>query len=151
MSKTRSDDVHRSRTLDIAPQSGGWLRLARGECVRIVDVEGQQVADMFAVSADDPTEWLSAACTRGVVARLFPVVGEAFHSNRYGPMLTLVEDHSPGVHDMLYRACDPPLYVLAGASADHPSCTRTSAALPRSSAGHRRKCRTRSTSFRTRR
>lgn len=122
-------DVHRS--IEIAPYSGGWVRAAAGELVRIVDVEGSQIADMFAVSAADLTEWLSAANTRGAIARLFPRVGEAFHTTRYRPILQLVADDSPGVHDMLWRACDPYLYASRGVVGYHPNCNdnfRTAAA-----------------------
>lgn len=109
-------------TLDIAPYSGGWVRMTAGDEVRITDVEGSQVADMFAVSATDTTEWLSAACTRGAEHRLFPRVGGRFVTNRFRPILTFLADASPGVHDMLWRACDPHLYASVGVTGEHPSC-----------------------------
>ncbi len=118
-------------TLDIAPYSGGWTRVRAGEHIRITDVEGSQVADMFAVSATDDTEWLSPAHTRGAGGRLFPLPGGQFFTNRFRPILTFVADHSPGVHDMLWRACDPHLYALRGVVGYHPSCNenfRTAAA-----------------------
>ena len=49
-----------SEISDIPAQSGGWLAVPAGRVVRVVDVEGQQIADFFAVSASDNTEWLSA-------------------------------------------------------------------------------------------
>lgn len=109
-------------TLHIPAYSGGSIEVHAGEHVRITDVEGSQIADMFAVSSADMTEWLSAAHTRGAASRLFPRVGQAFFTNRYRPMLTFVADRSPGVHDMLWRACDPYLYAWAGVEGYHPSC-----------------------------
>lgn len=111
-----------SRLVDIPPQRGGWLPVAAGELVRITDVEGSQIADMFAVSAADHDEWLGGAHTRSGLARLFPRVGEAFLTNRLRPILTFVEDNTPGVHDLLYRACDPFMYAHAGVEGWHPSC-----------------------------
>jgi len=107
---------------EIPPQSGGWVRVQRGELVEIVDVDGQQVADVFAVSDEDRGEWLSTSWTRAITARLFPEPGQFFYSNRGRRMLLFVEDRSPGPHDMLHRSCDPLLYELLGAEGPHPSC-----------------------------
>ena len=96
-----------------------WVR--HGEQVRIVDVEGGQVGDLFAFAAADPGESLSASHTRTSTSRLFPRIGEQFMTNRRRPILTLVADTSPGVHDMLIAACDPERYRMLGAP-DHASC-----------------------------
>lgn len=40
------------RHVDIAPQSGGSVRLSTGETVRVIDLEGQQVADLCPSSND---------------------------------------------------------------------------------------------------
>lgn len=107
---------------DIAPQSGGWVEVKQGNLIRIIDVEGMQVADMFAVSSTDKREWLSPEHTRAGTSRLFPKVGQSFFTNRYRPILTLVEDRSPGVHDMLFRSCDPLMYEQLGVVGHHPNC-----------------------------
>lgn len=110
------------RIVDIEPQTGGWLPAKAGDYIRITDVEGSQVSDMFAVSTADMTEWLGAGHTRCFLRRLFPRVGDVFVTNRFRPMMTFLADASPGVHDMLWRACDPHLYALAGFEGYHPSC-----------------------------
>ena len=74
---------------------------------RVVDVEGGQVVDLFAFVAGDVGEYASAEHTRIWVNRLFPLVGEAFVTNRRRPILVFERDDSPGVHDMLCAACDP--------------------------------------------
>jgi uncharacterized protein YcgI (DUF1989 family) len=43
-------------------------------------------------------------------------------TNRRRPILSVVEDTSPGRHDMLYAACDPARYALLGAVPSHRSC-----------------------------
>ncbi|GAA0896309.1 urea carboxylase-associated family protein [Pseudonocardia zijingensis] len=99
------------------------IRLAAGQTVRVVDVAGGQVGDVFAFTADDPGEFHSAAHTRARVDRLFPAIGEPFVTNRRREILTLVADDSPGLHDMLIPACDPTRYALLGVP-DHRSCAQ---------------------------
>ena len=95
-----------------------------GQRLRIEDVEGQQIGDVFAFVADDVSEHHSAAHTRGHVNRLFPAVGEEFVTSLRRPLLRLVEDSSPGWHDMLIAACDPARYAALGAPRGHPSCAQ---------------------------
>ena len=110
------------RQIDIDARSGGWISAKQGELLRVIDIEGTQVADMFAVCDDDRTEWLSAGNTRAATRRLFPIVGESWVTTRFRPILTFVDDQSPGVHDMLYRSCDPYMYAYRGAVGYHANC-----------------------------
>jgi uncharacterized protein YcgI (DUF1989 family) len=98
------------------------VRLTVGERVRVVDLEGRQVADVFCFAADDPAEHLSASHTRAQVGRMFPAIGESFVTNLRRPILTLAEDTSPGAHDMLIAACDPARYRAHGIAGWHASC-----------------------------
>lgn len=108
--------------VDIGPQSGGSVRLLKGECVRVVDPEGQQVADLWAFAVEGKTiDWLSVSQTRDITERLFPKVGEHFYSEQAEPLLTLVEDNSPCPHDMLFPACNRGLFERAGYP-NHPNC-----------------------------
>ena len=111
-----------TQRLDVVPatRGKGW-RVAAGERVSVVDVEGCQVVDLFAFCAADPTEHLSASHTRVTLKRMFPAVGESFVTDRRRPILTLLEDTSPGHHDMLVAACDRRRYELLG-HPDHRSC-----------------------------
>ncbi|WP_119268701.1 DUF1989 domain-containing protein [Taklimakanibacter deserti] len=110
------------RRVTIAPQSGQAIRVKRGDMIRIIDPKGQQVADLWAFALDRPKlEWLSTSQTRNATERLFPLVGESFYSMKAEPMLTLIEDASPGPHDMLYPACDQALYDHVGLP-NHPNC-----------------------------
>jgi hypothetical protein len=106
----------------VAPQSGRAVRVGRGDLVRVVDVEGHQVGDMWAIDAADPGRWLSAGHTRDRCERLFPSVGEQFRDQSGEPILELVADTSPGLHDMLFPPCDPALYMSRGLPAGHPNC-----------------------------
>jgi uncharacterized protein YcgI (DUF1989 family) len=46
--------------------------------------------------------------------RLNPVVGDSFVTNQRNPVLTVVEDTTPGVHDTFMAACDRKRYELLG-------------------------------------
>jgi uncharacterized protein YcgI (DUF1989 family) len=111
-----------STTIHIPAREGRAFRVARGQAFRVIDPEGQQVADLFCFVADDPREYLSAEHTRVATSSLFPTVGEPFVTNRRRPVLTITDDRSPGVHDMLCAACSPSRYVLLGVSGWHASC-----------------------------
>ncbi|TDU83972.1 hypothetical protein EV138_6436 [Kribbella voronezhensis] len=107
----------------VPARSGRAVRVARGEYIRVTDVEGGQVGDLFAFVAGDPSGgYLSASHTRTATGRMFPAVNETFVTDRRRPMLTLVDDTSPGHHDLLIAACDPQRYAELGVP-DHPSCT----------------------------
>ncbi|MEI8081863.1 MAG: urea carboxylase-associated family protein [Actinomycetes bacterium] len=110
------------QTVEIGPQSGGWVKLDAGERLRVVDVAGQQVADLFAVASDDFDKWLSTSTSRGVAWKLFPPVGATFFTTAFEPLLTFEADDSPGIHDMLFSVCRPEMYAAIGATLPHPSC-----------------------------
>ena len=109
------------RQLTVGPQSGTAMRVGAGDLVRVVDVEGHQVGDMWVIDAADPGRWLSASHTRDRSERLFPRPGEHFCDQHGAPILTLVADTSPGVHDMLFPPCDRWMYESRGLPG-HPNC-----------------------------
>lgn len=93
-----------------------------GQHIRIIDPEGQQVADMWAIVSDrGNVDWLSTSQTRDNTERMFPRPGESFYSEKAIPLLTLIEDNSPCPHDMLFPACNARLYKRAGFQ-NHPNC-----------------------------
>jgi uncharacterized protein len=114
--------VSTATTITVPAREGRAVALARGDRIRVIDPHGGQVADVFAFFAGDLTEYHSAQHTRVWVNRLFPHPGEQFVTNHRRPILTLEEDTSPGIHDMLCAACDPSRYALLGAPGWHASC-----------------------------
>jgi uncharacterized protein YcgI (DUF1989 family) len=109
------------RRTEVPGGAGRAVRVRAGELVRVVDVDGGQVGDVFAFAADGSDEHHSGAHTRAATSRLFPAVGEPFVTDRRRPILTLVADTSPGHHDMLIAACDPQRYAQLGVPG-HRSC-----------------------------
>ncbi|HGY3715381.1 TPA: DUF1989 domain-containing protein [Citrobacter gillenii] len=108
--------------IDIPPQEGRGFWVAKGQTFSVIDPEGQQVADLWAMSISaGEIDWLSTSQTRDITERLFPAPGESFYSEKARPLLTLMQDNSPCPHDMLFPACNPGLYERAGLY-DHPNC-----------------------------
>lgn len=108
----------------IAPSSGTAFRLRRGERLRVVDPEGEQVSDLMAFADGDPDEWLSSGRTFDYEETIRLTAGNALWSNRSRRMLTIVED-TCGVHDFLLTPCSPEMYTLLYGlpeGHDHPSC-----------------------------
>ncbi|GAA3615359.1 urea carboxylase-associated family protein [Nonomuraea rosea] len=116
----------------VPAREGRAVQVRAGQRVRVTDLEGGQVGDVFAFAAQDVNEHLSASHTRAATSRLFPAHGERFVTDRRRPILTLVGDTSPGRHDMLIAACDPERYRALGVAGFHASCADN---LARSLAG----------------
>src|SRR5262245_28119809 len=127
--------VGTTESIQIPPQEGRAVKAPKGASIRIIDVEGHQVADVFAFNADDVSEYHSPVHTRAALSHLFPREGQAFVSNRRRPMLVLERDDSPAVHDMLIAACDPQRYEGLGVEGHHASC-RENVGLAMKELGH---------------
>lgn len=67
-------------------------------------------------------EFMSMEHTRTAIGKIIPKVDDSLVTNRRRPILTLVEDTSPGIHDTLVAACDRYRYELLGFK-DHDNCT----------------------------
>jgi uncharacterized protein len=131
--------VRTKEVIHVPAREGRAVTVPAGQSFRVVDVEGKQVADLFAFNAADVREYHSAMHTRAVVSHLFPKVGEAFVTNRRRPILTLEADDTPAVHDMLIAPCDPERYQGLGVSDWHASC-RENLELAMRGLGHERIC-----------
>jgi uncharacterized protein YcgI (DUF1989 family) len=106
----------------IAAGTGRAITMSAGDQIDIINPAGTQVVDTWALCLPDPTEHLSMEHTRAALLRLVPRLGDQLVTNRRRPVLTLVDDTSPGVHDTLIPACDPARYRLLGAPEGHASC-----------------------------
>lgn len=98
------------------------FELQTGEQLRIVNLEGSQVVDCWAFNAANFNEFLSNEHTRSCLEKLIPQTGDALYSNRRRPILSIVEDTSPGIHDLLLSACDIERYRLLGVEGYHRNC-----------------------------
>lgn len=111
------------RVYEVPARQGRAFRLAAGQVARIINHHGQQVGDFWAFRADDPQEFLSMEHLRPSLRRVSPRPGDALVTNRRRPLLDLVEDSSPGVHDTLIASCDLRRYAELGHHGPHDNCT----------------------------
>lgn len=111
-------------TLETLPaRHGRAVPVAAGRHIRIVNTHGNQVVDTWAFNAADLSEFMSMEHVRAHLGAIRPRVGSALVSNQRRPLLTLVEDSSPGIHDTLIAACDIYRYRGLGCTGYHRSCT----------------------------
>lgn len=108
--------------IQIPAGTGRAVTVQAGQTLRIVNVEGKQVADFIAYNAGDLTESLSTVHTLVSLGRLFPTTGDRLRSNRRTPMVEIVRDDT-GRHDMLIAACDPWRYEYDFNVKGHRSCS----------------------------
>jgi uncharacterized protein len=101
---------------------GRAFRVRAGQSFDLVDVEGQQVGDLCAVSADDPGEHVFLPVTRLALGRVDLRHGDVLLTQRRRGILRL-DDDPVGTHDMLFGVCDRYRYeVDFGLSEPHRNC-----------------------------
>jgi len=107
----------------VPARTGFGFAVNVGDLIRITDLEGQQPVDFWAFNRANVTEYLSCEHTKPSISRLYPRIGDAAYTNHRRPIVRLVEDNSPGQHDMQFAACDRWRYIELGAALPHASCT----------------------------
>jgi len=107
----------------IPARRGRAARLKAGQSIKIINTHGQQVVDTWCFNAEDLREFLSMEHLRPTIERIFARKCDKLVTNRRRPILSFLEDTSPGVHDTLFAACDTYRYGLLGCTTYHDNCT----------------------------
>jgi len=106
----------------LEPQTGTAFELRAGQQLRVIDLEGEQVADLIAFNLSDKREWLSSGRTIDYANRIYLTKGDILYSNRSRPMLTIVEDDVRR-HDFVLTPCSPETFqIIYKNTQSHPSC-----------------------------
>ena len=106
----------------LEPQTGTAFELNKDQSLRVIDLEGEQVADLVAFSRADQSEWLSSGRSIDYANSIYLSTGNILYSNRSRPMLTIVTD-DVGRHDFLLTPCSPETFqIIYKNNAPHPSC-----------------------------
>lgn len=106
----------------LEPQTGVGFPLERGQHLKIIDPQGEQVSDLTAFAQEDKAEWLSSGRTIDYANTIYLTTGHLLYSNRSRPMFSIVED-TVGRHDFLLTPCSPDTFKLLYDHHDyHPSC-----------------------------
>ncbi len=100
---------------------GSAFRVAKGERLQIIDVNGQQVGDLIAFKASDPGEYFSPAHTVTQNWSITLKAGFALASNKRRNLAKVLED-TVGYHDIVVPCCDPETYITRYGIYDHRSC-----------------------------
>jgi len=111
-----------STTTRIAPQSGAGFAMKRGEILRIVDPEGEQVSDLFAFAAGDARCYLSSGRSLDYAGKLYLTTGDRLYANDSRVLFTIVAD-TVGRHDFTLTPCSQRMFeILYHHRGHHPSC-----------------------------
>jgi hypothetical protein len=106
----------------IAPRSGVAFRLARGQTLRVIDPQGEQVSDLVAFNGEDTEEYLSSGRSLDYAGRMLLTKGDTLYSNRSRPMLTIVAD-DVGRHDFTLTPCSADTFrIIYGDESPHHGC-----------------------------
>ena len=95
----------------IPPRSGVAFELRRGQRLRVIDPEGEQVADLLAFNRGDIGEVLSSGRSLDYASSIFLSTGDALYSNRSRVMLRIVDDEV-GRHDFLLAPCSAEMFRI---------------------------------------
>ena len=117
-----SDMATVRETHHVPARAGTGFDVQTGDLIRITDLQGSQPVDFWAFCKEDHLEFLSCEHTKPSIGKLIPQVGDSAYTNRRRKIVTVVEDTSPGQHDMQFAACDPTRYAQLGAEGHHESC-----------------------------
>ncbi len=107
---------------EIPPRSGVAFRLNKGQRLRVIDPNGEQVSDMLAFNAADTGEIISSGRTLDYASKLFLSTGDPLYSNRSNIMLRIIED-TVGRHDFLLTPCSKDTFrIIYGDEHPHHGC-----------------------------
>lgn len=110
------------KRLDISAGCAVTVDLSRDQRFRIVNTEGGQVVDTWAFNATDVNEHLSMEHSRSAIYRFLFRPGDTLVSNCFQPIISFIDDTSPGLHDTLHAACSSGSNAFYGAEKNRPNC-----------------------------
>lgn len=110
------------KIVEIPARHGAAIEVTRGQVLRVIDVEGQQVGDLVCFNRDDLNERYSPQNTILFNRTIYPKVGAALVSDYGRPMMRLIAD-TVGVHDLICGSCSDEYYRhRLGYHEPHRSC-----------------------------
>jgi uncharacterized protein len=118
------------RSTLVPPGGGAACVVRRGECLRVVDVQGGQVADFNAWSLADPRERFWSARTRIMEGAHLTTGNRLWSSPNMLVLFTITADtvqhrRSPlggTSHDLLWARCSPGLWRIRSGLENVPNC-----------------------------
>ena len=106
----------------IPPRSGVSFIWKKGQRLKIVDIEGEQVSDFICFNYHDKREYLSSGRTIDYAETILLTIGHSFYSNRSNIMFDMIED-TVGRHDFLLTPCSADTFrIIYGHTEPHRGC-----------------------------
>jgi uncharacterized protein YcgI (DUF1989 family) len=106
----------------VQSQSGIHIRLTDADVIKIIDLEGEQVVDFFAINAMDLHEIFSPGVTIDCNASLAITKNDCLYTNLYHEMFKILDD-PVGKHDLIHPCCRPEMYDhFYQNGLNHPNC-----------------------------
>jgi len=106
----------------IKPQTGKAFTLQKGQYLKVIDVQGQQVSDMVAFNKHNKKEKISAGKTFDFEETILLTTGNFLWSNTSNKMLKISEDTN-GRNDFLLAPCSQETFeIMYAHQGHHPSC-----------------------------
>ncbi len=106
----------------IEKQSGAAFKLQKGQKLKVIDPEGEQVSDMVLFNAEDIREKISSGKTMDFEESILITKGNFLWSNRGRQIMEILEDTN-GRNDFLLAPCSPETFKIMYNNPEyHPSC-----------------------------
>jgi uncharacterized protein len=106
----------------IEKQSGKAFKIKKGQRLKVIDPQGEQVSDMVLFNAEDHREKISSGKTLDFEESILISKGNFLWSNRSQKMMKILEDTN-GRNDFLLAPCSPETFRIMYNNPDyHPSC-----------------------------
>lgn len=106
----------------IPPRSGVSFILRKGQRLKVVDIEGEQVSDLICYNLHDISEYLSSGRTIDYAETIYLTKGHPFYSNRSNIMFEMTAD-TVGKHDFLLTPCSAEMFrIIYGHTEPHQGC-----------------------------
>lgn len=106
----------------IQKQSGAAFKIKKGQRLKVIDPQGEQVSDMVLFNALDKREKISSGKTLDFEESILITKGHYLWSNRSRKMMKILEDTN-GRNDFLLAPCSPETFSIMYNNPEyHPSC-----------------------------
>jgi len=116
------ESIEASAQYYLKPQTGVAFTVQKDQTIRVIDVEGEQVADLVCFAGQDTEEYLSSGRSINYNEKLFLSTGDILYSNRSNLMLSITWD-PVGKHDFLFAPCSQEMFQLTyDVTGPHPNC-----------------------------
>ena len=103
------------KNVHLAPKTGSAFVVVKGQVIRVIDTDGEQVSDMVCFAKDAITEYLSSSQSIDYNEKIYLSTGNTLYSNLSNPMLTIIRD-KVGKHDfclpLVARKCSKSHTIL---------------------------------------